>query len=101
MHPILSAIGSVASLRFRSRASLELEIIALRHQLGVLRRRQPTKIRVPLADRIFWMWLYRICPRALDVMVLVKPYTVIRSLCRISNVLGLAFRQAEVAESRS
>jgi transposase InsO family protein len=34
-------------------------------------------IRVPLADRFFWVWLYRIWPRALDVMVLVKPKTVI------------------------
>jgi hypothetical protein len=78
MHPILSAIGSVATLRFRSRSSLELEIIALRHQLGVLRRRHPKVIQVPVMDRLFWVWLYRLWPRILEIMVIAKPRTVIR-----------------------
>jgi hypothetical protein len=41
MIPFLSAIVSFLSFRIRSRASLELEVIALRHQLGVLKRRCP------------------------------------------------------------
>jgi hypothetical protein len=42
----------VASLRacFRSRASLQLEILALRHQLAVYQRR-PARARVKVADR--------------------------------------------------
>ena len=35
---ILSAVVSIFAFRFRSRASLELELIALQHQLAVLRR---------------------------------------------------------------
>ena len=77
MHPFLSGIGNLATLRFRSRASLELEVIALRHQLGVLRRKGPKKFHVPIADRLFWIWLYRLWPGILDSMVLVKPRTVI------------------------
>jgi len=79
MHPILSAISSVASLKFRSRTSLELEIVALRHQLGVLRRRQSKKITfLSNLDRVFWVLLYRTWPRIIDSMVIVKPRSVIR-----------------------
>ncbi|NQW54896.1 MAG: hypothetical protein HQ465_27030 [Rhodospirillales bacterium] len=38
---LLSALGSRLSFRVRSRASLELELVALRHQLTVLRRQRP------------------------------------------------------------
>jgi hypothetical protein len=51
----LSAI--VSFLSFRSRASLELELIALRHQLGVLKRRRPNRARLFFADRLLWIWL--------------------------------------------
>jgi len=46
------------SLRFlvRSRASLHLEVIALRHQLAVLNRSRPRPRRTS-ADRMFWAWL--------------------------------------------
>jgi hypothetical protein len=37
MVPILSAVVSLFAFRFRRRASLEFELIALRHQLTVLR----------------------------------------------------------------
>jgi hypothetical protein len=38
---LLSAVGSLLSFRLRSRTSLELELVALRHQLTVLRRHRP------------------------------------------------------------
>src|ERR1700730_1337922 len=41
MITIMSALLSVLSFRFRRRASLELELVALRHQLAVLRRQRP------------------------------------------------------------
>src|SRR5262249_7786444 len=41
MIALLSAIGSLLSFRLRSRASLEIELIALRHQVTVLRRQRP------------------------------------------------------------
>jgi putative transposase len=74
----LSAIASFLSFRIRSRASLELELIALRHQLGVLKRRPPGRARFFFADRLLWIWLCRIWPRALNAMVLVKPTTVMQ-----------------------
>src|ERR1700726_3633146 len=78
MITIVSALVSVLSFRFRRRASLELELVALRHQLAVLRRQRPGRLRIFSTDRLLWMWLYQIWPRALNVMVLVKPATVVQ-----------------------
>jgi putative transposase len=78
MIAVLSAVVSLLSFRLRGRASLELELVALRHQVAVLRRQDPGRPRLFRADRLLWVWLYRIWPQALHVMVLVKPATVIR-----------------------
>jgi hypothetical protein len=78
MNTILSALVSVLSFRFRSRASLELELVALRHQLIVLRRQRPRRLRFHSADRLLWVCLYRVWPRVLDALVLVKPATVVK-----------------------
>src|SRR3990172_7804136 len=82
MKPILSAIFSLITFRFRSRASLELEVIALRHQLEVLRRKHHYRLRKRPwfrdGDKILWAWLYMIWPRAKKLMTLVSPDTVVR-----------------------
>src|SRR6266436_4490709 len=78
MITILSALVSLFSFRVRSRASLELEVVALRHQVAVLRRQRSGRLRLFCADRLLWVWLYRIWPRALHAMVLVKPATVVQ-----------------------
>jgi hypothetical protein len=49
---------SLSSFRFRRRASLELELIALRHQLIVLRRQRPRLPRLHSADRLLRVCLY-------------------------------------------
>jgi transposase InsO family protein len=72
------SIASVLARRFRSRAVVELENLALRHQLLVLRRRRPGRLRLFAIDRLLWVLLYRLWPRCLEVMVLVKPTTVIQ-----------------------
>jgi len=78
MIAFVSAVLSLLSFSLRRRASLELEVIALRHQLGVLRRQCPRRPRLRSSDRLFWIWLYRLWPRCLDAVVLVKPATVIQ-----------------------
>ena len=78
MITILSALVSVLSFRFRSRASLELELVALRHQLTVLRRQRPRRLRLYSADRLLWVWLYRVWPQVLDGLVIAKPATVVK-----------------------
>src|SRR4030088_1326382 len=77
MIPLLSALISLLSFRLRRRSSLELELIALRHQVAVLRRQRPGRPKLLCADRLLWVWLYRIWPQALHAMVLVKPATVV------------------------
>lgn len=61
----------------RGRADLVLENVALRHQLGVLMQaaRRP---RVTAVDRGFWVVLRRLWPRWSEVLVFVKPETVVR-----------------------
>jgi hypothetical protein len=45
---------------FKASAELRLENVALRHQLGVLRRSAPKQLKLTAADRIFWLWLRRV-----------------------------------------
>ena len=72
------SIVAALARRFRSRAVLELENLALRHQLHVLRRQRPGRLRLFTIDRLLWAWLYRLWPRCVDTMVLVKPATVVQ-----------------------
>jgi putative transposase len=74
----ISALLSWLAGRLRGRAELELEVIALRHQLAVLRRQRPGRPRLFALDRLLWIWLYRVWPRCLNIMVLAKPATVIQ-----------------------
>jgi putative transposase len=78
MITILSTVISILAFRFRRRASLELELIDLRHQMSVLRRQHSGRIRLFSMDRLLWVWLYRVWPQVLNAMVLVKPATVVK-----------------------
>src|SRR5256885_12717715 len=78
MITMISAFISLLLFRFRSRAGLELELVALRHQVAVLRRQRTGRVQLFSTDRLLWVWLYRIWPHALNAMVLVKPATVIQ-----------------------
>ncbi|ABK45120.1 conserved hypothetical protein [Magnetococcus marinus MC-1] len=63
---------------FRSRAALQLEILALRHQINVLQRQRPKRPTLRHMDRIFWVWLSQIWPRWKHALVIIKPATVIK-----------------------
>lgn len=78
MGAILRAILQALCFRFRTRASLELEIIALRHQVNVLRGRDWRPVKFSPEDRLFWAVLYQLWPKSIDFMRLVKPATLIR-----------------------
>ena len=60
-----------------SRAVLQLEILALRHQLQVLARNRPRQVRVAMADRWFWIALARVWTGWRTSVVIVRPETVI------------------------
>lgn len=81
MRAILFALIQLLTFRFRRRASLELEVVALRHQLKVLRRRSKASIHhryIRTEDRIFWVWLDRIWPQSLKLIQFVKPTTIVQ-----------------------
>src|SRR6478672_5127728 len=63
---------------FRSRASLEAEILLLRHQLNVLRRKSPKRMAFTDVDRLVFARLYHLAPGVLNALKIVKPETVIR-----------------------
>ena len=58
-----------------SRATLQLENIALRQQVAVLKRQKPRPWLRPL-DRVFRVFLSRPWPGWKDALVIVKPETV-------------------------
>src|SRR6267378_1341869 len=61
----------------RSRAALQLEVLALWHQLQVLRRTRPRRVQLAKADRWLWVLLSRIWAGWRTALVIVKPETVI------------------------
>ena len=56
---------------FRARADAALEIMALRQQLAVLKRKRP-RPHLNAGDRLFWTTLRRFWPRWSDVVLIVK-----------------------------
>lgn len=73
-----SILALMAALRvfFRSRADTVLEVLALRQQVAVLKRRRP-RPTLRFQDRLFWTTLRRVWSRWTDVLVIVKPETVV------------------------
>jgi hypothetical protein len=63
---------------FRSRASLEAEILALRHQLNILRRKSSKRPTLGSIDRLVFARLYGLAPGVLSALAIVRPETVIR-----------------------
>jgi hypothetical protein len=63
---------------FRSRAALEVEILVLRQQLNVLRRKSPNRLAFSNIDRLVFTGLYRLSPNVLGVLKIVRPETVVR-----------------------
>jgi hypothetical protein len=71
--PLLRTLQSWA----RSRAALQLEVLALRHQLHVLQRSRPRRLRLAKTDRWLWVVLSRLWTEWRTALVIVQPETVI------------------------
>jgi transposase InsO family protein len=74
--PLFSALFASLSASFRSRAALRLEILALRHQLGVLQR-SVKRPKLTTADRLLWAWLCEVWHDWRSRIFVVQPETVI------------------------
>jgi hypothetical protein len=62
----------------KSQRRLQAENLVLRHQLNILRRQSPGRARLNSADRLAFVWLYRLCPAIAHVITIVRPATLIR-----------------------
>lgn len=76
MIPVLRAFVAFVAGLFRSRLSLQLEVMALRHQLGVYQRGRKRPSLTP-ADRLFWAWLSRAWSEWRNALIFVKPEIVV------------------------
>lgn len=77
MFPLLASVVGVLRSSFRTRAALQLETVALRHQINVLRRSQRGRVRLGSFGSLLWTWLRRLWPGWRSALVIVKPETVI------------------------
>ena len=77
MRAAFTSLFSPLSSFCRSRASMGLEILALRHQLTVLQRRASKRPALRTSDRLFWVLLSRVWPQWPSALLIVKPETVI------------------------
>ena len=73
---ILNALRALRA-GFRPRADLVIENLALRQQLAVLQRNSK-RPRLRNLDRAFWLLLSRVWSHFADVLVIVKPETIVR-----------------------
>src|SRR5271166_2684278 len=69
---------ALLTAQFKSKSRLEAENAALRHQLIVLRRKVPGRVRLTNNDRWFLIQLYRWFPAILYVVNIVQPETLVR-----------------------
>jgi hypothetical protein len=76
MLPVISALLAFMASLVRSRISLSLENVALRHQLAVYQQ-TIHRPRLSPSDRVFWSWLSQLWPGWQSALAFVQPQTVI------------------------
>jgi hypothetical protein len=69
---------------------LGLELVALRHQLAVLKRENP-RTRLSGWDRLFWLTFRRLWPKWSGVLLIVKPETVVGAIAPAFGGTGALF----------
>ncbi len=78
MHDVLKSIAWYLLRRILSRSPLEADIVALRHQVAVLRRQVGCRPNLTRWDCLFFAALYRVQPDVLRSISIVRPETVVR-----------------------
>jgi len=73
---LTSVLATLVSV-FRSRTALELENLALRHQIGVLQRSARKRPILTTGDRLLWVCLSRLWRDWRSALAIVKPETVV------------------------
>src|SRR5215471_3176961 len=73
---LMSLLATLPSI-LRSRAAVELENLALRHQIGVLQRSTAKRPKLTSGDRLLWICLSRLWPDWRSALTILKPETVV------------------------
>jgi hypothetical protein len=60
MSPVFVAQLTLLASTFQTRAAQQAEIAALRHQIAVLQRGSPRRLRLKQPDRLLWILLSRL-----------------------------------------
>ena len=85
---------------FRSRAALQAEILALRHQLNILRRRSPKRMVLGKVDRLVFCGLYRLSPAVLNALKILQPETLSVGIALASERIGAGDHDGGAAGQR-
>ena len=78
MIAIVHLLGMYVADLFKSRRRLEVENLFLRHQLNIVLRRTPQRLRVRCGDRALLVWMTRRWPSLLGLARVVQPDTILR-----------------------
>ncbi len=78
MSSLFVALFTLLASSFRTRAALQAEILALRHQLAVFQKNAPRRLRLHRCDRLFRVVLYRFWSGWRRCLEMVQPDTVVR-----------------------
>jgi putative transposase len=78
MSSLFVALFALLASTFRTRAALQAEILALRHQLAVFQKNAPRRLRLQRCDRLLWVVLCRFWSGWRRCLEMVQPDTVLR-----------------------
>ena len=78
MVALICFVVAILASPLKSRSRLEAENAALRHQLIILCRQRPIRVRLTNNDRWFFIQLYRWSPSILNVLTVVRAETLVR-----------------------
>src|ERR1700739_1168545 len=78
MSSLFVAFFALVASSFRTRAALQAETVALRHQLAVLQKNAPRRLRFHRCDRFLWVALSRFWSGWRRCLQMVQPDTVLR-----------------------
>src|SRR4029450_12227083 len=79
MSPVIIALFTLVASTFQTRAALQAEVAALRHQIAVLQRSAPRRCASSNeSDRFLWILWSRVWPDWRRWLRILKPDTVVR-----------------------
>jgi transposase InsO family protein len=77
MRSVIVSLLLTLRATLRDRAAMQLEILALRHQLHVINRSRPQRLPLTHADRMLWVWRSKRWNEWRAALVIVRPETVL------------------------